>query len=77
MKFKSFAVALLTVTGLVLAQPAPGFAQTVRVINGDSASTLRVPMKAMSRSSINLLVLNWPSPIQRSHLSERVGLLSP
>lgn len=44
MKFKSLAVALLTVTGLVLAQPAPGFAQTVRVINGDSASTLRVPM---------------------------------
>ncbi|SUZ33031.1 Type II secretion system protein D [Roseibaca ekhonensis] len=44
MTFKSLAVALLTVTGLALAQPAPAFAQTVRVINGESASTLRVPM---------------------------------
>ncbi|MBN2758864.1 MAG: type II and III secretion system protein family protein [Rhodobacteraceae bacterium] len=44
MGFKRLAVTLLTVLGLALAQGAPAAAQTVRVIDGDSASTLRVPM---------------------------------
>ncbi|MCC1481992.1 type II and III secretion system protein family protein [Roseibaca sp. Y0-43] len=44
MRFKRLAVVLLAVTGLALAQGAPVSAQTVRVIDGDSASTLRVPM---------------------------------
>lgn len=44
MSMKSLAVALLAVTGLALVQAAPAVAQTVRVIDGDSASTLRVPM---------------------------------
>lgn len=44
MSMKSLAVALLAVTSLALVQAAPAAAQTVRVIDGDSASTLRVPM---------------------------------
>lgn len=44
MRFTRLAVALLAVTGLALAQAVPVMAQNVRVIDGDSASTLRVPM---------------------------------
>ena len=44
MSIKRLAVALLTVSGLALAQAAPALAQNVRVLNADSASTLRVPM---------------------------------
>lgn len=44
MSLKRLAVALLTVSGLALAQAGPALAQNVRVLNADSASTLRVPM---------------------------------
>ena len=44
MSIKSLAVMLLACAGLALAQGAPALAQNVRVINADSASTLRVPM---------------------------------
>jgi len=44
MSFKRLAAVLLTIGGLALSPTVPVLAQTVRVLNQDSASTLRVPM---------------------------------